>query len=391
MITIPTLSELYEDIIADLEAEYGESIPSFGKVFLVAIAAVQAGKLKLVYLLLGKIQKNIFVDTADPEASGGTLERFGRIKLGRNPRTATAAQYTIQVTGTVGSVIPATTTWKSDDDSANPGILYVLDVQFELETSPDLVNVRALTAGLDGQLSVNDTMSLTGPIAGVNKVATVTAEIVEPRAAEEIEDYRQAALDAYRLEPQGGAAADYRLWAADAQGVRRVYPYAKTNAPGEVNLFIEATRADSTDSKGTPSAALIEDVEEVVDFDPDTSKPLSERGRRPLQVVVNYEPVTIKSITIEVDNYTDITAEIQTQNETALDELIDEIRPFVAGADVLSEKNDILDTNKIISTLLSVNPGAVFGTVTLKVDTVPVSTVTFINGDIPFLDSVSYT
>src|SRR5690606_31477344 len=286
MITIPTTAELYEDIIADLEAEYGESIPAFGRVFLVALAAVQAGKLKLYYLAIAKLQKNIFVDTADPEASGGTLERFGRIKLGRNPRPATAAQYTITVTGTIGSTIAANTTWKSDDASANPGKLYVLDVAFELETSPDSVNVRALETGLDSQLSVSDTMSLTAPVVGVDKVATVSAEIVEPRAAEELEDYRQSALDAYRLEPQGGAAADYRLWAADAQGVRRVYPSAKTGFAGEINLFIEATRADSTDGKGTPSAGLIEDVEEVVDFDPDTSKPLNERGRRPLQVEI---------------------------------------------------------------------------------------------------------
>jgi hypothetical protein len=390
MITIPTTAELYEDIIADLEAEYGESIPAFGRVFLVALAAVQAGKLKLYYLAIAKLQKNIFVDTADPEASGGTLERFGRIKLGRNPRPATAAQYTITVTGTIGSTIAANTTWKSDDASANPGKLYVLDVAFELETSPDSVNVRALEAGLDSQLSVSDTMSLTAPVVGVDKVATVSAEIVEPRAAEELEDYRQSALDAYRLEPQGGAASDYRLWAADAQGVRRVYPYAKTGFPGEINLFIEATRADSTDGKGTPSAGLIEDVEEVVDFDPDTSKPLNERGRRPLQVVVNYEPVSIKLITIEVVNYTGITSDIEDQNDVALDELIDNIRPFVAGADILSQQNDILNVNKIIGVLLEVNPGAVFGEVTMYVDGVEQSSVTFIDGNIPFFNGITY-
>lgn len=390
MIPIPTTAEIYEDIIADLEAEYGESIPAFGKVFLRAIAAMQAGKIKLIYLLLGKLQKNIFVDTADPEDSGGTLERFGRIKLGRNPRPATAGQYTIQVTGTIGSIIAATTTWKSDDDSTNPGNLYVLDVEFEIESSPDLVNVRALTPGLVGQLAAADTMSLTAPVIGVDKVATVTAEIVEPRAAEEIEDYRQTTLDAYRLEPQGGAASDYRLWAADAQGVRKVYAYAKTGFPGEVNLFIEATRADSTDGKGTPSAGLIEDVEEVVDFDPDTTKPLNERGRRPLQVVVNYEPVTIKLITIHVVSYTGITSDIEDQNDVALDELIDNIRPFVAGADILSDQNDLLNTNKIIGALLEVNPGAVFGLVTMYVDGVEQSTVTFIDGSVPFFDGITY-
>src|SRR5690349_13978165 len=98
MISIPTTNQLYEDILADLEAEYGQSIPLFGKIFLRAFAGVQAAKLKLLYLSIANLQKNIFIDTADPEASGGTLERFGRIKLGRNPFPATAGQYEIQVT-----------------------------------------------------------------------------------------------------------------------------------------------------------------------------------------------------------------------------------------------------------------------------------------------------
>jgi uncharacterized phage protein gp47/JayE len=390
MITIPTTAELYEDILADLEAEYGESIPAFGKVFLRAVAGVQAAKLKLYYLAIANIQKNIFVDTADSEASGGTLERFGRIKLGRNPFPATAAQYEIEVTGTIGAVIDSLTTFKSDDDSTNPGKLYILDTTFTLASSPDTLVVRALEAGLDSQLDVGDTMTATIPIANVNKQAEVVSETVEPLAEEDIEDYRDNVLEAYRLEPQGGAASDYRIWASDAQGVRQVYAYAKTNAPGEINLYVEANRADSTDSRGTPSAAILEEVEEVVDFDPDTTKPLNERGRRPLQVVVNYEPVSVKLITIEISSYTGITTELQAQNLTALDTLVDGVRPFVAGADVLSNQNDILNTNKIIGTLLDVNPGAVFGTVTLKVDGVAMTSRTFIDGDIPFLQTVSY-
>lgn len=390
MITIPTTAELYEDILADLESEYGESIPLFGKVFLRALAGVQAAKLKLYYLAIGNIQKNIFVDTADRESAGGTLERFGRIKLGRNPFPATAGQYEIEVTGTIGSTINSQTTFKSDDDSTNPGKLFILDNTFTLATSPDTIIVRALEAGLDSQLDIGDTLTATAPIANVEKGAEVVSEIVEPLSEEDIEEYRENVLEAFRLEPQGGAASDYRIWASDAQGVRQVYAYAKTNAPGEINLFIEANRVDSTDGKGTPSSDMIDDVEEAVDFDPDTTKPLNERGRRPLQVIVNYEPVSIKLITIEITGYSGITAEIQSQNLTALDQLIDSIRPFVAGADVLANQNDILNTNKIIGVLLEVNPGAVFGTVTLKVDSVDVSSRTFIDGDIPFLQTVSY-
>ena len=114
MIGIPTLTELYTQCLADLEAAYGESIPVFGKNYLRVKAANQAARLKLYYIIVGKVQKNIFVDTAEPEKSGGTLERFGRVKLGRNPFPAKSGEYVLEVKGQIGSVIPASTTFKSN-------------------------------------------------------------------------------------------------------------------------------------------------------------------------------------------------------------------------------------------------------------------------------------
>ena len=391
MIKIPTLKELFDDVIADLESQLTVTIPILGPIFLRGLAAVQAAKLKLFYLTIGQLQKNIFVDTADPESTGGTLERFGRIKLNRNPFPATAAKYDIDVTGTIGATIPAGTTFKSDDDSLNPGKLYILDTAFELLTSPDTITVRALEAGIDSKLAISDTLTATAPIATVDQSATVSAENVIPLAAETIEAYRQAAIDSYRLEPQGGAAADYRLWSADAQGVRLVYPFAKSGAANEINLHVEANFVDSTDGKGTPTAAILTAVEAVVEFNPDDTKPLNERGRRPLGVFdIHFLAITIATVDIDIPGLT-ATAAQKTAIETALAALIFDIRPFVAAADVLANKNDILDTNKIISTILSVIPGASFGTVTLEVNGVYVNTYTFENGEIPSLDNVTFS
>ncbi len=389
MITIPTLSELFEDILDDLEAEFNITIPGFGKVFLIALAAVQAGKLKLYYLAIGKLQKNIFIDTADPEASGGTLERFGRIKLGRNPFAATAGQYVVTVTGTVGAIIEASTTFKSNDDTVNPGKLFILDNEYTLVGS-DSITLRALEAGVDSKLEVGEELTSTIPIANVDKIVTVTSEAIAPLAAEEIEVYRTVGLQAYQLEPQGGAGSDYIIWAADAQGVLRSYPYAKSGATSEVDLFIEATIADSTDGKGTPSAQLLADVEVVVDFDPDDTRPLDERGRRPLTEIVNYLAVTIKEVDIEVQGFVGLTPAIETSIFNAIKVILDDIRPFVASANVLANKNDIIDINKIISIILNAEPGSIFTTVDLMIDSVSVSTFTFENGDIPHLNSVTY-
>jgi len=392
MQNIPTLLELYNSILADLEAEYTITFPIFGKLYLKGLAAVQAGKLKIIYLAIGFLQKNIFVDTATDEAAGGTLQRFGRVKLGRNPFPAVAGQYVLQVTGTVGAVIAASTTFKSNDDTQNPGKLFVVDLPFTLTSSPDYVDIRALESGIGSRLNDNDVLTATIPIAGVDAQAAVQSTFVEPLAAETLDDYRRKALLAYQLEANGGAGTDYRLWSLDAQGVEQVYPYAKSGAANEIEVFVEATIADSTDGKGTPTDSILMDVESVIEFDPDATKPLNERGRRPLGVFdVHVLPITVKEVDIIIDGFIGLTAEIEATILAAMEESINLIRPFVASADILADKNNILDTNKIIAVILNARPGSVFGTITLNIDSVAFTTYTFYNGDIPHLNTITYT
>lgn len=390
MITIPTLQQLYTSILNDLQTQYGVTISPVGKSALRVIAATQAAKLKLIYLAIGNVQKNIFVDTADSESLGGTLERFGRVKLGRNPFPATAGSYEVIVTGTIGAIIPASTTFKSDDTSLNPGYLFILDAEYTLVSTTDTITLRALTTGVDSKLQDGDTLTVTSPIANLDSIGTVYAELIEPSAAETLENYRTAILQSYRLEAQGGAATDYRLWAQDAQGVQRVYPYAKTGYANEISLYVEATLADSIDGFGTPSAQLLLDVEEVIEFNPDTTLPLLERGRRPLGVFnIDFLPVTIKQVDITITGYTGITTAQQTTLLAAFTEALSTVRPFVAAADILANKNDIFDQNKIIAIIMNNEPG-VFTSVTLEIDSVPVSTYTFLNGNIPNLNSITY-
>lgn len=385
MIQIPTTSELYNGILADLEAEYNINIPLVGKNFLRAMAAVQAAKLRISYLHIAKVQKNIFVDTADPESIGGTLERFGRVKLGRNPFPATAGEYTLQVVGDFGAIIPASTTFKSNDDSLHPGMLFILDNEYTLDGT-DIITVRALEVGLNSQLSIGDKLTSTSPIALVDSIVEVLTESIEPIAAETIEEYREKALQAYRLEPQGGAGSDYRLWASDAQGVNESYPYAAIGVSNEVNLFIEATLVDSTDGKGTPTPAILAAVESSIE-DPTPERP----SRKPLAVyAVNYLPITPLDVDIVIDSFTGLTPTIQTEIENAIKSELSSIRPFVSSIDIIADKNDIFDVNKIVSVILNTVPGSVFGTVTLIVSGGPVNTFQFTDGDIPYLNSITY-
>ncbi len=385
MVTIPTTAELYAQIKSALETELNITIPETGKSALRSFAKVQAGKLKAYYLAIASVQKNIFADTADPESMGGTLERFGRVKLGRSPFPAVAAQYTVLVSGTNGSIIPAQTTFKSDDTALSPGRMFILDDAFTLDGT-NLITLRALEAGEISQLAVANTLTLTAPIALVNDTATVTAELIEPQEAETVEEYRGKILQAFRLEPQGGSGADYRLWAADVQSVAQSYPYVVAGNSNQINLYVEATIADSTDGKGTPSTAILDDVQESVE-DPTVDRP----GRKPLGVFqVNYLPVSIQNIEININGFVGITVAQQTLIFNAVKAELATIRPFIGSIDILADKNNIFDTNKIIAIILETIPGSVFGTITLEVDAVPLSTYTFDNGEIPYLDAITY-
>lgn len=384
MITIPTLGQIYTSVLADLEAEYNVTIPLIGKSFLRSVAAVQAGKLWLMYKSLANVQKNTFVDTADPESIGGSLERFGRVKLGRNPFPATAGQYTVQVVGTLGAIIPAQTTFKSDDSSLNPGKLFVLDTAFTLD-GVDQIVLRALETGLDSKLSISDTLTITAPVALVNSTVTVLSETIEPQAAEDIEEYREKCIEAFQLEPQGGAGADYRLWSGEVQGVNNSYPYAASGLVGEINLFIEATIADSIDGNGTPSVALLNAVQANIE-EPTVDLP----ARKPLSVfLINYLPVTPLQVNITVADFDGITVDIETLITNAIQTELEDVRPFVDSIDILANKNDIFDVNNIISIILQARPGSIFGAVTLEVDGNIVNSYTFENGDIPYLGTVT--
>tara|TARA_R110001632_G_scaffold207897_1_gene332109 strand:- start:2857 stop:4035 length:1179 start_codon:yes stop_codon:yes gene_type:complete len=389
-VQIPTLVELFTSIKGDLEGKIGVTIPIFGKAYLNGLAGVQAAKIKLIYLAIANLQKNVFPDLAESESIGGTLERFGRVKLNRNPFAAKAGQYTVSVTGQIGATIKVNTTFKSDDSSNNPSKLYILDNAFTFTGTTGTITLRALEGGLGSSLNISDTLTATAPILNADEIGTISSELIQPLAAEDLEDYRAKIVEAFRLEPEGGAGSDYRLWSNDAQGVRTVYPYAKVGFPNEIELFVESTIANSTDSKGTPSSVMLDDVDSVVEFDPDTTAPLNERGRRPLAAFfVDVKPVSIKNIDITITGFQNLTPTKQTTILNALNSGIDLIRPFVPSVDILSDRNDILNDSKITFFILNAE-SATFSGLSFTVNGAPQNSITFTNGDIPFLNSVTY-
>ena len=124
--TIPSLNDLISSIKSNIQNALGTTT-TVGKKVINAFAVVQAATVKNLYILNSRIYKNTFVDTAEPESIGGSLERFGRVKLGRDPFPATAGVYDIDVVGEIGATISAGTTFKSLDTASSPDKIFKLD------------------------------------------------------------------------------------------------------------------------------------------------------------------------------------------------------------------------------------------------------------------------
>jgi len=386
MTTIPTVAELYDSIVTDIETEFGVVIPDEGKSFLRALSAVEAAKLKLFYLGLANLQKNIWVDTADPVAVGGTLERFGFTKRQRYPNPATEGVYLCTVVGTTGAVIPALTQFKSDDDSTSPGYLFILDTAYTLTGTSDVISLRALTAGRESVLEVGDNLTSTAPIVNVNSQVAVSAVTTDPINAETIEEYRAKAIQAYQLTPQGGAPADYRLWGLDAAGTRQIYPYASSGNPNEVDVYVEALPADSIGGNGTPTPTILAAVAADIEADPTTGV-----GRRPLGVwQVNTQSVVVKDVDITINSGGTITVPQQALITQALTDDVYNIRPFIAGIDAVADRKDVLSPYGVGSVIVATIGGVVISSISIDVDGSPVTSYMFDNGEIPYITSITY-
>ena len=389
MAQIPNLTQLYANIANDLRSKLNLSDNEL-KTVLDVFAGVISAQFKLTYLFLSDIQENVFPDTADTFENEGTLDRQGQIYLGRQRRPATSGLFNIQLTGDVGSTLRKDITFKANDDSLNPGQIYVLDAEYILSGS-SIVEIRALEGGTGSLLDVGDTLTLTEPVIGVERVVTITEVTTEPLAEEIVEAYRQAILDSIQLEPQGGSRTDFRLWASDAQGVRKVYPYVKENDAGTVQVYVEATTDDSSDGNGTPTTAILTAVTEVINLDPDDTLDINERGRIPIQATLEVLPIVITPVDVTVTGLNENSTEIQTSIENNVQEYLLSVRPYVAGADLARDKNDVLYSARIQSIVTdTINNDNFFQDIDVFVNGNAQTSFLFSRENIPYLRNLTF-
>jgi uncharacterized phage protein gp47/JayE len=335
----PKITDVSDNIIAQLEAAFNQTIPLLPKSFSRVLAKVLAGVFILLYKYGGFIFLQQFVATASiKETTINGIKVKPLIELGRrvgapDPVVATQAEFIIDITVTnqTGSLPSGSQLLNADN-----GVVYLTIGTVLLDAPTVQATIRASSdqtggdgSGVVGNLNVSDTVSFANSLANVSRDATIATLVVTGADVEDTEVYRQRVGDLFKKRPQGGAYADYEQWSVEVAGIINAFPYTGNN-PGQVDVYVEATVASSGDPDGIPTTAQLQAVLDNINTDQSGIA-----RRRPAGALVNTLPITRKGFDVNVDGIVaDNVANVQTQIQTAITQYFLDRSPFIDGLTV---------------------------------------------------------
>lgn len=314
----PTLQDLITRVEGDIKTGLG-LVTILRRSFLGVVARVLAGLSHLLFGYLKFIEQQAFPDTATDEY----LERWAGI-WGVTRNAATFAQFTLQLVGTVGTVVPAGTIFRRAD-----GVEYSTDAEVTLTANAvdNRIGVTAVLAGAAGEAQVADVLTILSPIAGLDSNASVFSVEIEPEDTESDDSLRQRLIDRIQNPPSGGAPNDYLQWARAVPGITRAWIGPQALGPGTVVVYIVSDDEDPI----TPSLAKIDEVFDYID------------ERRPVTANVT----VVAPVLLEVD----MTIELK-PNTTAVQQAVEaEIRDLILREAALAgsyKSPGVLNDGKIL-------------------------------------------
>lgn len=346
-----TTTEISDNIIAQLESSLNQTIPLLPKSFMRVLAKAIAAVYVQLYKYGGFIFLQMFVQTAlndDTEVLSETinpLKFWGRLVGVGDPTAATHAELLIDVTVTsqVGTLDSG-----AQLVGATNGVTYLTLGSVLLNAPVVQVTASAVSdqaggggAGAIGNLNPGDILSFANPLPNIVREAVVDSQTITGANEEATDVYRQRILDRFQKPPQGGAYADYEIWGEEAAGIINVFPY--TGDPGEVDVYSEATVESSGSADGIPTAAQLQAVLDLINFD--------ENGlasRRNANAFVNSLPIIRTGFDATVTGITGVgdLAQVQSDVTDAVTEYFAGVNPFIAGLSV-SPRNDQITRTRV--------------------------------------------
>ncbi len=393
----PTTKQISDNIIAQLEISFNQTIPLLQKAFFRVLAKVLSGVFILLYKYSGFTFLQMFVQTAsDKETTvlGVTITPllfWGRLIGVGDPVASTSAELTITVTVTNQTGVLAT---GSQLINADNGVTYATVGSVSLNAPTVTVNILSVSdqaggngSGVIGNLNVSDVVSFANPLPNVARDATVAAVVTVGADSEATDLYRQRIVDRFQKRPQGGAYADYEIWGSEVAGIKNIYPYTSTN-PGQVDVYVEATVASSGSADGIPTGPQLQAVLDSINFD------VSGRAtRRPANALANTFAITRTGFNVIVDGLVvDNLGAVQSSITTAVTEYFLEREPFINGLSLLPRRDRITQggISGVVDDIVSA-AGGVFNDVTVDEGGIVFNIRTLVIGEKSKAASVTYT
>jgi hypothetical protein len=341
-IVIASTAERAERNIANIELKLNQNTPANDKAFNRVLSTNQAAyQTETLRYALDQALQNLILTS-----SGERLDEYGeQYGVPRNPATATILEANLPAVD--GTMVTTLNDFFGDLNN----VQYLPDGTYTASGGLGIdMQLTAQELGATGNLSIGATLSIGSSLAGAENTATVTS-VVQTGADEESDDiYRQRLLDAVRVTPGGGNAADYRLWAQDVSGVARAYPYAGlpvtdpgflNSEPPERTVYVESTT--DIDPDGIPPQSLLDDVRDRITTDPDTGEANQPLGLTDDTLYV--EPIIRTGFYVTVVNLLVdplLESQLKIDIESALSDYFLSVAPFVDGLDAEIDRNDTI-------------------------------------------------
>ena len=202
-------------------------------------------------------------------------------------------------------------------------------------------------------------------------------------------NYRNRVINRFRLQPQGGALADYRIWASEVPGVLNVYPYNDKEQPGGVLLYVSGIPDVYADR--IPDKGLLKKVGEACTYDPETGK----ATRKPLTAMLdpkNDEPVSVAVFDVVITGVSGIVpADFAQVVKPSLQNYFLDRDLYIRGLSDDNNRTNVISKNHIITVVnqIAVSVKAIFETAEIRKDGKLVPLYTLDNGELARLGALA--
>jgi uncharacterized phage protein gp47/JayE len=252
------------------------------------------------------------------------------------------------------------------------GKLYITDSSKFLTNDTETITITCVETGSGGNIEVGDTLNFANPLGNVKKTVVVLSVTNDGTDDETEGEYRYRVVNRYRMQPQGGALVDYRIWASDVPGVLNVYPYKDEVSPSGVLLYVSGNPSLFPDR--IPSETLLKQVGDACTYDPKTGK----ATRKPITAVIdpsgdgsysNVMPVSIIEFDIYITGLTSILpSDFADIARPAVDNYFLGRESYIRGLSDDNNKTNIVSRNNVSSVVdqIAISVKAEFESVTMK-------------------------